>query len=129
MTWTTSSGSTGAEPPNVAMLAARASSEAHGVPAELLEGYLQGLAKISTGGRLGSDELRHRRAIGARAAEQNVPMRGVVDLYLSATWLAWPSLPGVRAAADADVLRRVGEAVFRAADATITAVTEGYEEA
>ncbi|MQA97550.1 MAG: PucR family transcriptional regulator, partial [Streptosporangiales bacterium] len=46
-----------------------------------------------------------------------------------ATWLAWPSLPGVRAAADADVLRRVGEAVFRAADATITAVTEGYEEA
>jgi sugar diacid utilization regulator len=53
----------------------------------------------------------------------------VIDLYLSATWLAWPSLPGVRAAMDADSLRNIGEAVFRAADAAIMAVAEGYEEA
>jgi sugar diacid utilization regulator len=129
MTWGTPSDSTGAEPPPVADLVRRASDEARGVPADLLEGYLTVLAKVSAGGRLGSDELRRRRDIGAQAAERNVPMRGVVDLYLSATWLAWPSLPGVREAAGADALRRIGEAVFRAADATITAVAEGYEEA
>jgi sugar diacid utilization regulator len=113
----------------VAALAGRASDEARGVPADLLEGYLPMLAKVSTGGRLRPDELRRRRDIGARAAEQNVPIRGVVDLYLSATWLAWPSLPGVREATGADALRRIGEAVFRAADAAITTVAEGYEEA
>ncbi|WP_328349387.1 helix-turn-helix domain-containing protein [Streptomyces sp. NBC_00445] len=123
------SDSTGAGLPSVADLAGRASEEARGVPADLLEGYLPALAKVSTGGQLCPDELSRRRAIGARAAEQNVPVRGVVDLYLSATWLAWSSLPGVREAAGADALRRIGEAVFRAADATITAVAEGYEEA
>lgn len=109
--------------------ATRAGHDSRGVPEDLLDGYLHALAEVSIGGRLGPDELSRRRAIGARAAEQNVPMRGVVDLYLSATWQAWPSLPGVRTAAGTDVLRQVGEAVFRAADATITAVAEGYEEA
>lgn len=123
------SDSAGAKPHGVADLPGRASEAARGVPADLLEGYVPVLAKVSTGGQLCPDELRRRRAIGARAAEQNVPMRGVVDLYLSATWLAWPTLPGVREAAGADALRRIGEAVFRAADAAITAVTEGYEEA
>lgn len=99
------------------------------MPAELLDGYPAALAKVSTGEPLGQDELRRRREAGARAAEQGVSMRGLVDLYLSATWLAWPSLPGVRAAEGTDSLREIGEAVFRAADAAIFAVAEGYEEA
>jgi sugar diacid utilization regulator len=118
------------ELPDHAELAARASKDADDVPADLLDGYLAALAKVSrTGRRLGRDELRRRRDIGARAAEQGVAMRGVIDLYLSATWVAWPSLPGVRAAVGADSLRHIGEVVFRAADAAIIAVAEGYEEA
>jgi sugar diacid utilization regulator len=123
------SGSARAELPNLADLAARASKDAGGVPAELLDGYLAALAKVSTGQRLSQDELRRRRDIGVGAAEQGVPMREVIDLYLSATWVAWPSLPGVRAAAGTDSLRHIGEAVFRAADAAIMAVAEGYEQA
>jgi hypothetical protein len=123
------SGAASFELPNLADLAARASKDADGMPAELLEGYLSALARVSTGGRLGPDDLSRRRDIGARAAEQGVPMCGVIDLYLSATWVAWPSLPGVRAAAGTDALRLIGEAVFRAADAAIMAVAKGYEEA
>lgn len=99
------------------------------MPAELLDGYLAALANVSTGRRLSEEDLRHRRAMGAHAAEQGVPMSGVIDLYLSATWLAWPSLPGVRTAMGTDSLRNLGEAVFRAADAAIMAVAEGYEDA
>ncbi|MBC7272313.1 MAG: helix-turn-helix domain-containing protein [Streptomyces sp.] len=110
-------------------VAVRASREACGVPTDLLEGYVALLAAISTGGGLDDEERRRRRDIGALAAERDVPMRGVVDLYLSATWIAWPSLPGVLAATGADALRRIGEAVFHAADTAITAVAEGYEEA
>jgi sugar diacid utilization regulator len=117
------------ELPHPTDLEARASKDAKGVPAELLDGYLAALAKVSAGRRLDRNELRRRREIGAQAAEQGVPMRGVIDLYLSATWVAWPSLPGVREAAGTDALRQIGETVFRAADAVIMAVAEGYEEA
>lgn len=115
--------------PNLAELAARASKDAHGVPAELLDGYLPVLAKVSMGRQIGQDDLCRRRDIGARAAEQGVPMCAVIDLYLSATWVAWPSLPGVRSAVGTDALRHIGEAVFRAADAAIMSVAKGYEEA
>lgn len=122
-------GAAGFEQDAIALLAERASKDADGIPAELLDGYLAALAKISIGQRLTPAELRRRREAGARAAERGVPMRGVIDLYLSATWVAWPSLPGVRSAEGADALRRLGEAIFRAADAAIMAVAEGYEEA
>jgi sugar diacid utilization regulator len=113
----------------LAELEARASKDARGMPAELLDGYLVDLAKVSTGQGLREEDLSRRRAMGAQAAERGVPMSGVIDLYLSATWLSWPSLPGVRTAVGADSLRDIGEAVFRAADAAIMAVAEGYEEA
>jgi sugar diacid utilization regulator len=125
MTRTRANGGT----PKALSPAARAGRRARGVPAELLDGYPAMLATISTGGRISAAELRRRRETGARAAEQDVPMRGVIDLYLNATRLAWHSLPGVRDATDAAVLRDIGEAVFEAADAAITAVAEGYEEA
>ncbi|WP_419999274.1 PucR family transcriptional regulator [Streptomyces boninensis] len=123
---------TGADPepaPDLIEVARLAAEEARGVPTDLLEGYLLELARASTGAPQRQDGRLRWRATGARAAEQNVPMRGIIDLYLSATRLVWPVLPGVRAATGADALRRVGEAVIRAADTAITAVTDGYEEA
>ncbi len=99
------------------------------MPAELLDGYLTTLAHVSVGRRLCADDLRGRREMGAHAAQQGIPMSGIIDLYLSATWLAWTSLPGVRTATGAAGLRDIGEAVFRAADASIMAVAEGYEDA
>ncbi|MEV8435857.1 helix-turn-helix domain-containing protein [Actinosynnema sp. NPDC051121] len=107
-----------------------ASRDAHGVPADLLDGYLEELDEVSTTRRpLRADQLRVRRDVGARAAARGVSLHGVIDLHLSATWLAWRSLSGVRQAAGADAVRAAGEAVFKAADAAVTAIAEGYEEA
>lgn len=98
-------------------------------PTDLLDHYPAMLARISTGDRITEAELDRWRNSGAHAAERDIPMRGVIDLYLNATRLAWPSLPGVRDATDVAVLRGIGEAVFQACDAAIGAVTEGYEQA
>lgn len=118
------------DPDVLASVATRASRDAKGAPIELLDGYLELLAEVSLSGRsLSVQELEGRRVVGAEAAERGVPLRATVDIYLSATWLAWPLLPGVHSAAGLDALRRVGERVFRAADASIMAVAEGYEAA
>ncbi|WP_447007820.1 PucR family transcriptional regulator [Saccharothrix isguenensis] len=115
---------------DVVDLGLRASRDAKGVPAELLAGYLEDLAEISTTGTQWSQErLRVRNEVGARAAADGVALRDLIDLYLSATWLSWSSLPGVRGATGADAVRTVGETVFRAADAAVMALAEGYEEA
>ncbi|MEU4765120.1 helix-turn-helix domain-containing protein [Actinosynnema sp. NPDC023794] len=114
----------------LAGVAETASRDAHGVPADLLKGYLEELDEVSTTRRqLRPDQLRVRRDVGARAAERGVTLHGVIDLHLSATWLAWRSLSGVRRATGADAVRAAGEAVFKAADAAVTAIAEGYEEA
>ncbi|MFT7840225.1 helix-turn-helix domain-containing protein [Saccharothrix sp. BKS2] len=115
---------------DVATVVARASRDARDAPPELLDGYLEDLTEVSaTGAQLGPERLRARHGTGARAATLGVPLRDLVDLYLSATWLAWPALPGVRRATGADAVRAVGQAVFRAADIAVTALAEGYEEA
>jgi sugar diacid utilization regulator len=116
-------------PEELAALAVKASADAGGVSADLLDGYLHTLVEVSVSGRrLHEDELRRWRDIGAKAAEGGVPMRGLINLYLSATWLAWPALPGVRQPASAERLRPIGESIFRAADAVVMALTDGYEE-
>ncbi|MFD0559764.1 DNA-binding PucR family transcriptional regulator [Stackebrandtia endophytica] len=107
----------------------RASRDADGVSAKYLGTYPQTLAEISQTGRgLNERDIQNHRELGIAAAQAGVPMRALVDLYLSATWLAWPRLSGVRDG-DASTLRSIGEAVFRAADAAIVAVTGGYEDA
>ncbi|MEH1127189.1 PucR family transcriptional regulator [Micromonospora sp. CPCC 206061] len=114
---------------DLAVLAAKASDDADRVPAELLNGYLQTLVEVSQSGRrLHEDELERWRGIGATAAERGIPMRGLINLYLVATRLAWPLLPGVRGAARPEQLRLSGESVLRAADAAVMTLTEGYEE-
>ena len=110
-------------------LAARASDDADGVPAELLGDYLGTLVDVSESGRvIDAEELARWREIGARAAEQGVPMRGLINLYLSATWLVWPVLPGVRDRSVSADVRSLGESVLRAADAAVMTLTAGYEE-
>ncbi|HEX2133891.1 MAG TPA: helix-turn-helix domain-containing protein [Actinophytocola sp.] len=113
----------------VAELAAKASADAGALPSTLLDGYLRTLVEVSVSGRRPhADELRRWRDTGATAAERGVPMRGLINLYLSATWLAWPQLPGVREPASAELLRPAGESILRAADAAVMTLTEGYEE-
>ncbi|MEO6083908.1 MAG: helix-turn-helix domain-containing protein [Umezawaea sp.] len=115
---------------DVAGIAARASRDARGAPADLLDGYLEVLAAISVSGqRIGEDQKRLRHGVGGRAAELGVPLRDLIDLYLTATWLAWQSLPGVSEVKGPEGFKAVGEAVFRAADATVVELAEGYEQA
>ncbi|OXM75140.1 MULTISPECIES: PucR family transcriptional regulator [Amycolatopsis] len=122
-------GRRGAVPLSDENFAAATAKTAGGAPAELLDGYLQTLAEVSISGRRISDEERRRwRAIGAEAAERGVPMRGLINLYLTATSTAWETLPGVRCAADPERLRPIGEAILRAADVAIMTLTDGYEE-
>lgn len=111
----------------LAAVAARAGAD--GVPADLLDGYLWTLVQVSESGRqVRAEEVQQWRDIGASAAERGVPMRGLINLYLSATWLAWPILPGVRGPDGGDRVTVLGEAVFRAADSAIMTLTAGYEE-
>ncbi|WP_248839989.1 helix-turn-helix domain-containing protein [Frankia sp. AgKG'84/4] len=81
--------------PRAAVLAA-ADSRLH---AGLLGDYLDVLASAAhSGRRLTRAELDAFRALGQAAAESGASLRALVDLYLSATWRVWPSLPAVRAA-------------------------------
>nr|WP_052478302.1 helix-turn-helix domain-containing protein [Kibdelosporangium sp. MJ126-NF4] len=113
---------------DVAAITVKASSSA-GAPAELLDGYLESLIEISLSGRRPRiEELRRWRDIGARAAERGVAMRAMINLYLSATWLAWPVLPGVCGTSPRQEPGALGESVFRTADTVVMTLTDGYEE-
>ncbi|MFI5593955.1 PucR family transcriptional regulator [Amycolatopsis sp. NPDC051758] len=115
---------------DVAALAERAARDAGGVSPEFLDGYLEMLAGVSaTGRRLARAELESRRALGASAAEQSVPLRALVDLYLSANWLSWRELPALAAASGKEQVSAIAEAVLRAADDAIVALADGYDSA
>ncbi len=106
-------------------VATAAGREAGGVPVELLGDYLPIVVDAAaTGRRLSADELTACQQRGADAARARVPLRELVDLYLSATWRLWRLLP------HADSRRRdVGEAVLRAADDAVASATDGYQQA
>jgi hypothetical protein len=105
-----------------------ASREAGGVPPGLLGDYLPAvLDAAGSGRRLTAAELADYGRSGERAAESGVALRGLVDLFLSATWRLWRELPS-----DGDspvVLRAAGLAVLRAADDAVAAAAEGFERA
>src|SRR5215472_1809762 len=104
-----------------------ASREAGGVPAGLLGGYLPAvLDAAATGRRLTGAELAGYGRAGERAAESGVALRGLVDLYLSATWRLWRELPGTGSVSG---LRSAGLAVLRAADDAVAAAAGGFEQA
>jgi hypothetical protein len=115
---------------DVAATTRRAALDAGGISPEFLAGYIEMLDTVSTTGRrLARDELESRRVLGARAAEQGVPLRTLVDLYLSANWLAWRDLPAVMAAGGKEQISTVAQAILRAADDAVVALAEGYDEA
>jgi sugar diacid utilization regulator len=105
-----------------------ASREAGGVPPGLLGDYLPAVVDAAASGRrLTAAELAGYGLSGEQAAESGVALRGLVDLFLSATWRLWRELPG-----EADspaVLRAAGLAVLRAADDAVAAAAEGFERA
>lgn len=113
--------------PDLAAITRAASREAGGVPPDLLGDYLPAaLAAALTGRRLTSAELAGHGRAGERAAEGGVALRGLADLYLSATWRLWRSLPDVGGSV---AIRAAGLAVMRAADDAVAAAAEGFERA
>lgn len=110
-------------------VAAAAAHDAGGVDAALLGDFLGTLERAAASGRrLGRADLAHYRERGAEAARRGVALRALVDLYLSAAWRSWRHLPAVIGAdADAQGVVRAGEAVLRAADDAVAAVTEGFQ--
>ena len=112
---------------DLAAITQAASREAGGVPAVLLADYLSAvLDAASTGRRLTAAELAGYGGSGERAAESGVALRGLVDLFLSATWRLWRELPD---AGGSVALRAAGLAVLRAADDAVAAAAEGFERA
>jgi sugar diacid utilization regulator len=117
----------GAGRPDPAEVARAAGREA-GVAPEFLGGYvISQLDVIRTGRRLRAAELAEHGLSGARAAEDGIALRGLVDLYLSATWRLWRELPVTSGSGTA--LRAAGLAVLRATDDAVAAAAEGFERA
>ena len=115
---------------DLAAIADAGSEEAGGVPAELLGDYLPAaLDAARTGRRLTSAELAGYGHSGEQAAEAGVALRGLVDLFLSATWRLWRELPFPETAGAPADLRAAGLGVLRAADDAVAAAAEGFERA
>jgi len=113
--------------PDLAAIAAAASREAGGVPVGLLGDYLPAAAEAAAGGRrLTAAELSGYGRSGEQAAVSGVALRGLIDLYLSATWRLWRELPAGTSPA---AVRAAGLAVLRAADDAVAAAAEGFERA
>jgi hypothetical protein len=113
--------------PDLAAIARAASREAGGVPVGLLGDYLPAvLDAAASGRRLTGAELAGYGRSGEAAALAGVALRGLVDLFLSATWRLWRELPGDRSVV---ALRAAGLAVLRAADDAVAAAAGGFEQA
>jgi hypothetical protein len=104
----------------------RAVAAVDGADPALLDGFVDGLfAASNEARRLPRHEVDRHRAVGVTAAERGIPLGVVVDLYLTATTLAWPLLPRP-ASPEPDGTAAV---VLHAATDAVAAVTVGYEAA
>ncbi|HEX7268442.1 MAG TPA: helix-turn-helix domain-containing protein [Streptosporangiaceae bacterium] len=113
--------------PDLTAIAAAASREAGGVPVGLLADYLPAAAEAAASGRrLTAAELSGYGRSGEQAALSGVALRGLIDLYLSATWRLWRELP---AGTSPTAVRAAGLAVLRAADDAVAAAADGFERA
>src|SRR5277367_3836626 len=110
-------------------VAAAAAADAGGLDPSLLADYLEVLTEVAGNHRrLTRQELNRFRFQGRRAALEGVPLRALVELYLTAAWRLWRHLPVVRGAAQApEALVSAGEAVLRAIDDAVAAGVEGHQ--
>ncbi len=113
----------------VSAVAAAAAADAGGLDPTLLADYLDVLTDVAGNRRrVTRQELNRFRFQGRRAALEGVPMRALVELYLTAAWRLWRHLPVVREAAQApEALVSAGEAVLRAIDDAVAAGVEGHQ--
>ena len=110
-------------------IAAAAAADAGGLDPTLLANYLELIGDVAgSKRRLTRTELNRFRFQGRRAALEGVPLRALVELYLTAAWRLWRHLPAVRAAAhQPEDLVDAGEAVLRAVDEVVAAGVEGHQ--
>ena len=94
-----------------------------GVDPALLGDFLPtAVAAVASGTRVRSRELRRFAQVGRQAATAGVPLRALVDLYLSAAWRLWRRLPTVGTnPVDA------GEVMLRAIADVTAVLAEGYQ--
>jgi sugar diacid utilization regulator len=106
-----------------------AAADAGGLDVTLLGSFLDTVAEVSESGRrLRRAELKGYAERGSAAALAGVPLRALIDLYLSACWRLWSELPAVTSG-DADAVRAAGLGVLRAADDGVAALAEGFQHA
>jgi hypothetical protein len=113
----------------LAEVAAAGAQDAGGLDVALLGDYLPTVVDAAASGRrLNRRELERSRDLGAVAAEAGVPLRSLMDLYLSSAWRLWQHLPAVRLAhRDPAGVVHAGEAMLRAVDDAVAALAEGYQ--
>lgn len=108
---------------------ARAAASSARAPADLLGEYLTLLADAALTGREPDEvELNAVRQSGRQAAEQSVAAEKVVDLYLSAAWRLWRTVPAEVRTRDRDAVSKAAEAVLKVVDAAVAALVEGHQD-
>lgn len=113
----------------VAAVESAAANDAGGLDVGLLGDFLTTVIDAAGSGRqLRRRELEACTERGAAAALAGVPLRALIDLYLSACWRLWRELPVVMRG-DAEQVRAAGLAVLRAADDGVAALAEGFQRA
>ncbi|GAB2871977.1 PucR family transcriptional regulator [Nocardioides pacificus] len=106
-------------------VAAAAAHDAGRIDPGLLGDFLSILEEAAASGRrLRRSELRECGERGAAAALTGVPLRALVDLYLSACWRLWEELD---TGPDAGQVRAAALAVLRASDDAVAALAEGFQ--
>ena len=111
----------------VTSVASGAAADAGGIDPGLLGDFLPiVVAAASSGRRLRRAQLAACGQRGTAAALAGVPLRALIDLYLSACWRLWGELDVV-AVGHADQVRAAGLAVLRAADDAVAALAEGFQ--
>lgn len=104
-----------------------AAGDAGGLDVALLGDFLSTVVEAAQTGRtLRRAELERYGERGAAAAQAGVPLRALIDLYLSASWRLWGELPVVNTGT-ADQVRAAGLAVLRAADDGVAALAGGFQ--
>ena len=115
------------DPDAVRAVADGAADDAGGVDPALLGDFLPIVVEAASSGRqLRREELTACSERGSVAAQAGVPLRALIDLYLSACWRLWERLDVV-ADGDAAQVRAAGLAVLRAADDAVAALAEGFQ--